>query len=259
VAVPQAKINDRLIEIRDGETILEAARRTGIEIPTLCYSEGISPEGGCRLCLVETNRSSRPVGACHTLIQPGMEIATHTPRIESLRYAILSLYLESDGPTAFQGDGRESEFTRLLARYGLPIPAHGPEGNGARIDESHTYLRFNPRLCINCRRCLNACEQIQGQFVYGMADRGPKPISSLDLANTSLKAPAWPVGPVWTVARPWPSVTATACRPRLPSKSRNPFAVTAGSAVASRSSPPVAGCSASRAWRTPPSIAGTFA
>jgi len=174
VAVPQAKINDRLIEIRNRETILEAARRTGIDIPTLCYSEGISPEGGCRLCLVETNRSQRPVGACHTLIQPGMEIATHTPRVESLRCDILSLYLESGGQIAFQGDGRESEFTRLLARYGLPVPAPRPEDNGARIDESHTYLWFNPRLCINCRRCLNACEKIQGQFVYGMADRGPQ-------------------------------------------------------------------------------------
>ena len=174
MAVPQAKINDRLIEIRNGETILEAARRTGIEIPTLCYGEGISPEGGCRLCLVETNRSPRPVGACHTLIQPGMEIATHTPGLESLRRDILSLYLESGGQIAFQGDGRESEFTRLLARYDLPTPALRPEAISARIDESHTYLRFHPRLCINCRRCLNACEQIQGQFVYSMAARGPQ-------------------------------------------------------------------------------------
>ena len=198
-----AWINDRMIEIREGETILEAARRLGVEIPTLCYTPGLTPEGGCRLCLVEVNRATRPVAACHTPIKPGMQISTHTPELESLRRDILSLYLEAHN-TEFQTDSQESEFATLLARYrvaapaarrlwperlvpadgksvppGQPVdvPAHAgetaalPSGDG--VDESHTYVRFNPQLCINCRRCLNACEQIQGQFVYAMAGRGP--------------------------------------------------------------------------------------
>ena len=170
---PQARINDREIEIYEGETILQAARRHGVEIPTLCYTPGLAPEGGCRLCLVEVNRASRPVGACHTPIQPRMEIATHTAKLESLRREILELYLEADEHREFQADSRESEFTRLLARYGLRPKPLDPSPSGKRIDQSHTYLRFDPQLCISCRRCLNACEQIQGQFVYGIAGRGP--------------------------------------------------------------------------------------
>jgi len=54
----------------------------------------------------------------------------------------------------------------------LPVPSSAP-GEPTNFDASHTYLRFNPQLCISCRRCLNACEQIQGQFVYSTADRGP--------------------------------------------------------------------------------------
>ncbi len=169
----QARINDQAIEIHEGETILQAARRLGVEIPTLCYAPGLTPEGGCRLCLVEVSRASRPLGACHTPIQAGMEIKTDTAKLESLRREILALYLEADEHREFRTDSGESEFTRLLARYGLHAKPVDPSPSGERIDQSHTYLRFDPRLCISCRRCLNACEQIQGQFVYGIASRGP--------------------------------------------------------------------------------------
>jgi formate dehydrogenase alpha subunit len=169
----QAWINDREIEICEGETILQAARRLGVEIPTLCYTPGLSPEGGCRLCLVEVSRASRPLGACHTPIRDGMEIATHTPRLETLRREILALYLEADEHHEFRAGSQESEFTRLLARYGLQPKPVDRSPSDAGIDQTHTYLRFDPLLCISCRRCLNACEQIQGQFVYGIAGRGP--------------------------------------------------------------------------------------
>ena len=168
----QAKINGASIEVQRGETILAAATRAGVEIPTPCYAKKLLPEGGCRMCLVETNRGGRPAAACHTPIEPGMEIQTHTPRVEGLRREILSLYLSVDGETGFLSDGRESPFTRLLQKYGLPVPV-AKTSQSAAIDSSHPYLRFNPQLCINCRRCLTACEQIQGQFVYSMSGRGP--------------------------------------------------------------------------------------
>lgn len=168
-----AWINNIEIEIVQGETILQAARRLGEEIPTLCYSPGLAPEGGCRLCLVEVGRSPRLAGACHTPIQHGMEITTHTPRLESLRREILTLYLEVDEQREFPTDTRDSEFGRLLEHYGLRPKSNPCAQADERSNRTHTYLRFDPDLCISCRRCLNACEQIQGQFVYGIASRGP--------------------------------------------------------------------------------------
>ncbi|MDJ0714186.1 MAG: formate dehydrogenase subunit alpha [Prochloraceae cyanobacterium] len=166
----QAKIDGRSIEIRNDETILEAAKRNGITIPTLCYDERMEPEGRCRMCLVETNRSKRPAAACHTQIQPGMEIKTHTSKLEALRRELLSLYLDGGKGARFQDKGKESQFIELLKDYDLQIPA---ATNGSKVDDSHPYLRFDPDLCINCRLCLNTCEQIQGQFVYGIGSRGP--------------------------------------------------------------------------------------
>ncbi|ALB39877.1 hypothetical protein AA650_04830 [Anabaena sp. WA102] len=165
---PQAKINGQIVDIKDGETILQAAKRLGMEIPTLCYADGMHPEGGCRMCLVESNQKNRPLGACHTPIQAGMKIQTHTPKLEALRRDILSLYLDNEQPV-FQGNGQETKFTRLLQDYQLTAIANA---HPAKVDESHPYLRFNPNTCITCRLCLNACEQIQGQFVYSVAGRG---------------------------------------------------------------------------------------
>ena len=166
----QAKINGQIVQFQDGETILQVAHRVGIEIPNLCYSDRMNPEGGCRICLVETNHKRRPVGACHTTIQVGMEIQTHTPKLEALRRDILSLYLD-DGQAIFQSHGQETKFTSLLEDYQLKTISHP---NSAKVDNSHPYLSFNPDTCITCRLCLNACEQIQGQFVYSILDRGPQ-------------------------------------------------------------------------------------
>jgi formate dehydrogenase alpha subunit len=166
----QAKINGEIVELKEGETILQAAQRLGIQIPTLCYGEGMRPEGGCRMCLVQSNQNSRPVAACYTPLCSGMEIETHTPKLEALRRDILSLYLDVGKQLGFQGNGQESKFTRLLEDYGLEIPHNG---HAAPVDDSHPYLRFHADSCITCRLCLNACEQIQGQFVYGIGSRGP--------------------------------------------------------------------------------------
>jgi formate dehydrogenase alpha subunit len=165
----QAKINGQIINIQEGETILEAAQRVGIEIPTIfCHRDGIRPEGSCRMCLVAVNAKSRPVASCHTKIQGGMEIETNTPEIEALRRDILALYLQGERPV-YQGNGKPSKFSQLLQKYGLKS---SPTDNLAPLDQTHPYLRFDPHKCINCRLCLNSCEQIQGQFVYSIANRG---------------------------------------------------------------------------------------
>ncbi len=168
-----ASIDGRTVAVRDGQTILQAARQAGIQIPTLCYLEGLRPEGGCRVCLVQLDGSPRPVAACHTPLRPGMRVATRNEELFALRRDILSLYLQDGKLNAYHRDHRDSEFTRLLEDHGLAAPRLDPARAGARLDQSHPYMRFQPALCINCRRCVAACDEVQGQFVYSMAERGP--------------------------------------------------------------------------------------
>lgn len=167
-----ATIDGRTCEVREGETILAALRRMDIEVPTLCTAEHLQPEGGCRMCLVRVDGSARPVAACHTPLQPGARIQTTGPELEALRRTILGMYLEGTGQTGLEirrtGPGK---FRELLARYGLD--GHETLLHG-HPDDSHPFLRFEPQACIACRLCLHACEEIQGQFVYGVAHRGPR-------------------------------------------------------------------------------------
>ena len=170
--VQTASIDNTTVAIQGGETILQAAHRIGADIPTLCYHKDLPPEGGCRICLVETDRQGRIHAACHTSLLPRMEVRTSSPRIDSLRRDILSLYLSGHPADTFHAGSRGTEIERLMDRLGVHHAPFGHAGARPPADESHPYLRFYPSLCINCRRCLHACEEIQGQFVYGIEGRG---------------------------------------------------------------------------------------
>ena len=164
----RARIDGRVVAFTPGETILTAARRAAIDIPTLCHREGLAPEGACRLCLVEVAGAPRPLAACHTELPDGAEVATDTPALRALRRDVLALEVAAHPPGALAGAG---EMAALADRLGVPL------GDGAgtwagHVDESHPYLRLRADACVTCRRCLNACEQIQGRFVYGIEGRG---------------------------------------------------------------------------------------
>lgn len=169
-------VDGKTVEFRDGETILSAAHRAEIDIPTLCYSPGLAPEGGCRVCLVKSGADGRYVAACHTPALPGMKISTTAPELDELRRDILSLTLARHAPESFAASQNGSPLERLMNRLGIDAPTFGWRGRPAdadgAIDASHPYLRFDSSICITCRRCLHACEEIQGQFVYGVSGRG---------------------------------------------------------------------------------------
>lgn len=168
--ISKAVINGAEVEFQAGDTILDAAKRSGVEIPTLCHADGLRPEGGCRMCLVKCEGRETPVAACHTQVEPGMAIETHSPEIEQVRKTLLSFYGETSEQTGFNPAAiTAGRFQDLLRRYG----EDGVLTEPTNYDQSQTYLRFQPEACITCRLCLNACEQAQGQFVYGIESRGP--------------------------------------------------------------------------------------
>tara|TARA_R110002096_G_scaffold164099_11_gene331818 strand:- start:5411 stop:8104 length:2694 start_codon:yes stop_codon:yes gene_type:complete len=171
--INKATINGKEVPVSSGLTILDAAKVLQLEIPTLCHADHLQPEGGCRMCLVQCEGKDRPVASCHTEIEPGMVIRTHTPEIESLRRTILTLYEGSGEMTGFtEGSVMSGRFRDLMETYRLWNGESEP-GEPTPTDESHPYLRFQADACITCRLCLNVCEQVQGQFVFGIENRGP--------------------------------------------------------------------------------------
>jgi formate dehydrogenase alpha subunit len=161
-----AWIDGRAIAPRPGETILEAARRAGVSVPTLCHQEGLAPEGGCRICLVELEGAPRPVAACHTPLADGARVRSDSPALAGLRRDVLALLLDAGG---VRGDFTGTPFGALLAQHGLAAPLRE---DSPAVDDSHPYLRFDPQRCIVCRRCLHVGEDVQGCFVFGVDGRG---------------------------------------------------------------------------------------
>ncbi len=163
-----AAIDGRPVTFSPGETILAVAERAGIDIPTLCHHPGLTPEGGCRLCLVEVSGAGRLQAACHTVLSDGAEIVTDTPALRALRRDLLALEAAAHPAGALPATG---EFATLAGRLGVDTGTGRPEGPG-RVDASHPYLRFDPDACVTCRRCVRTCEEVQGRFVYGIEGRG---------------------------------------------------------------------------------------
>ncbi|HSA58832.1 MAG TPA: formate dehydrogenase subunit alpha [bacterium] len=166
--MPRLTINGQSCEVPEGTTLLAAASRLGITIPTLCDDPRLEPSGACRLCVVEIASAARPVTACNTVAADGMTVTTHSPDLERDRRTLLKLLAEHypAGPLeAFP----QKPFHRLLAQYGVQAsgPPHAPRG-----DDSHPYLHADMSQCITCFRCVRICEEVQGQFVWKAWERG---------------------------------------------------------------------------------------
>lgn len=171
----QLSIDGVAVECAPAETILDAARRAGLaaHIPALCHRAGSVPEGGCRLCLVEIEGHARPSAACHTAAEAGQVVITTGARLDGWRRGILELWTDAvPATTAFPvaGGGQRQRFRQLLDS--LDIAPMAPLPGITQIPVSHPYLRFDPDRCLVCRRCVSACADQQGQFVFAIQDRG---------------------------------------------------------------------------------------
>ncbi len=169
------KINGHDYQVPEGMTILKAAREYAkIDIPTLCYLEGVSEEGACAICVVEVKGARTLQRSCVAKIGEGMEIWTNTPRVREARKMNVELLL-ANHPTdcftceknqicelrklAFDLGVREVEFPRTRKEW-LPF------------DNSSLSLIRDPNKCILCRRCVNVCAKIQSVSAIDVVGRG---------------------------------------------------------------------------------------
>jgi formate dehydrogenase alpha subunit len=170
----QVTINGRPVQVNEAITVLEAARGQGIEIPTLCNHPGLQPVGSCRLCMVEIEPAGSLATACTLQVYDGLSVQTETPRLAAKRRAILELLLEDYADAGYAAGDRElTEFERLLVRYGVHRPAGAPALLRYAINaDPNPVIWVDRNKCILCARCVRACAQLQGRFVWGVAERG---------------------------------------------------------------------------------------
>ena len=156
-----------------GGTVLDALRQCGQAVPHLCHDDRLKPYGACRLCMVEVVGLPHVVASCSTQLQDGMVINTHSKALRQLRQTNLSL-MTNHYPLKAVSVEPEHPFHQLLAEYGLPEPTSTAPIKQLFCDESHPYLGVDMSRCINCNRCVRICDEVQGQFVWQVWNRGEK-------------------------------------------------------------------------------------
>ncbi|HEX5148615.1 MAG TPA: 2Fe-2S iron-sulfur cluster-binding protein [Candidatus Limnocylindrales bacterium] len=193
-------IDGQPVSMPTGSTILDACRAQGIDTPTLCYAENLTPVNVCRVCVVEVTGSRVLVPACSRKVDAGMEVRTDSERVRLARKVVLELLGSSvdvslTGPTA--PDGSFAAFAQRYgadpSRFGPPVPAapagerdaheaghhHAPPGDATaatvaqptKIDND-LYVRDYAK-CILCYKCVEACgEDAQNTFAIAVAGRG---------------------------------------------------------------------------------------
>ena len=160
--MPEITINGKKLTVPEGTTVLEAARKSGIDIPSLCYLKDVNDLGSCRLCMVEAEGADRPLPACRTKATDGMVVETETPKLIEYRKTMLKLILSNHRASCLScPENGECRLQDLCRRYGVEESSF--VGSRIAIEEKlpvledHPYLRYDPSKCIHCFRCVSAC------------------------------------------------------------------------------------------------------
>ena len=195
MSVTTLTINDQLVSASSGETILRAAHAAGIEIPTLCYVEGLTAHGGCRMCLVEIEGSNRLQPACFMKVSEGIVVRTDTDQLREYRKMILELlFAEGNHICAVCVANNHCELQDAAVASGMDHERLDYIYPRREVDISHERFGIDHNRCILCTRCVRACDELEGAHTWDVSGRG---------ANAKV---------VTDMNQPWgESVTCTSC------------------------------------------------
>lgn len=182
--------NGKHYEVEPGITILEAAQQCNIYIPTLCYLKDVHKSGSCRICVVEVQGARSLLAACITPVRDGMVINTRSERVIKTRQVLYEL-MTSDHPKdcLYCARSNDCELQKLGETIAAP-PLHRFDGpsSGSIVEVSPSITRDTAK-CIQCRRCVTVCNEVQGVHAIDRQNRGFKtqigPALGLDLAGVN--------------------------------------------------------------------------
>ncbi len=160
-------LNGKAVECRPDTTILEAAQQHGVEIPRLCYMEGMRPDGNCRTCMVEIKGERVLAPSCCRFPKDGMEVTSDSPRALTSQKMSLELLLSDVPETAYT---LNSELDLWAKKLSIGKPRFAARHQPAQ-DLSHPAMSVNLDACIQCNRCVRACREKQVNDVIGYAFR----------------------------------------------------------------------------------------
>ncbi len=159
-------IDDQTITVPAGSTLLAAARRLGISIPTLCHFAGQKTRAVCRICSVQRADNGRMVPACATPVEEGMQIETDNDAVVAARRTLMEFILAEHGRCGEPNCAVE----QLAEQLGVSHTRFEAPSRSAEVNRSSDFVMVHPERCIHCDRCVEACGK--DQRVIARAGRG---------------------------------------------------------------------------------------
>ncbi|MDD3544340.1 MAG: NADH-dependent [FeFe] hydrogenase, group A6 [Kiritimatiellae bacterium] len=167
------EINGIPVEVPAGTTILKAAGKVHVKIPTLCYHDDLKPWAACGICVVRSAGSQKLLRSCCTEVAPGMKITTHDADIVKVRRTVLEMILANHPNDCLQCPrSGNCELQKLAADFGIreiPFPTDVPS---IPVDKSTPSIVLNPEKCVKCGRCVIVCQQMQNVWALEFIGRG---------------------------------------------------------------------------------------
>ena len=180
-------IDNQNISVPKGTTILEAAKKAGIDIPTLCFLKDINEIGDCRMCVVKVEGRRGLATSCIQKVEEGMVIKTHTPEIIEARHVMLDLIISNHDKDCLTCTRMGNcELQALAAKFGIQSIEYKGERKESEIDNFSPSIVKDPNKCILCRRCVAVCKNIQKIGAIDCGNRGFESCISTSY-NKSLK------------------------------------------------------------------------
>ena len=176
-------IDGKIVEVKEGTTVLNAARQAGIEIPTLCDHPELTPYGGCRLCLVEIEGAKTLQPSCTMPASNNMVVKTDTEKIrEARKFVLTMIFSERNHFCPYcQVSGGDCELQNSAYAEGMTHWPIQPNWKPYPVDASHPFIVMEHNRCILCRRCVRACGELVGNFTLGFEERGAESALVADL------------------------------------------------------------------------------
>ena len=167
------KVNDIDVEVEEGLTVLQACEKAGVEIPRFCYHEKLSIAGNCRMCLVEMEKSPKPIASCAMPAAEGMNIKTNTEFVEKARKGVMEFLLANhplDCPVCDQGGECDLQDQSML--YGVDKSRYSE--NKREVPEKYMgpLIKTQMTRCIHCTRCVRFSTEVAGVDDLGLLGRG---------------------------------------------------------------------------------------
>jgi len=177
-------INGEQVTVPEETIIMDAAKQAHINIPHLCYLEGLEPYGACRLCAVEIEGEPRLAPSCMRTVSEGMKVYTNTARVRRARRFIVELLLANHPTDCFTCERNQiCELLKLAFELGVKEVNFDGEKPAFDLDETNPAIIRDPNKCILCGRCIRVCYDVQTVRVIGFVNRGSETIVSTFMEN----------------------------------------------------------------------------